>query len=101
MKKKVLILGGNGMIGHNLFLHLKDYFHVKVTLRRNSLNYEKYKIFNENNSIFGLDAKDIEDFYKIIDEFEPDFVINAIGITKQILMLMKKKLSTQMESSHI
>ena len=84
MKKKVLILGGNGMIGHNLFLHLKDYFHVKVTLRRNSLNYEKYKIFNENNSIFGLDAKDIEDFYKIIDEFEPDFVINAIGITKQI-----------------
>ena len=44
MKKKVLILGGNGMIGHNLFLNLKDYFHVKVTLRSNSLNYEKYKI---------------------------------------------------------
>ena len=84
MKKRVLILGGNGMIGHNLLLNLEKIFDTKVTLRKDISQYKKYKIFNANNSFFNLDAKNISDFYDVIDRFKPNFIINAIGITKQI-----------------
>lgn len=84
MKKRVLILGGNGMIGHNLLLNLEKIFDTKVTLRKDISQYKKYKIFNANNSFFNLDAKNILDFYDVINRFKPNFIINAIGITKKI-----------------
>ncbi len=84
MKKRVLIFGGNGMIGHNLLLNLEKSFDTKVTLREDISQYKKYRIFNTNNSFFNLDARNIIDFYDVINKFKPNFIINAIGITKKI-----------------
>ena len=83
MKEKVLILGGNGMIGHNLLLNLKNYFDVKVTLRGKQDLYKKFKIFDETNAFYNADALNISTFQNIIGLYKPDYIINAIGVTKQ------------------
>ena len=83
MKEKVLILGGNGMIGHNLLLNLKNYFDVRVTLRNKQEFYKGLKIFDKTNAFYSIDASNISTFQKIIEQFKPDYIINAIGVTKQ------------------
>lgn len=80
---KVLILGGNGMLGHQLYLTLSQHFDVKVTLRNSEDYYKKFKIFNSTNSYFNVDVKNLEKLKKIIIDGAPNVVINCIGITNK------------------
>lgn len=81
---KVLILGGNGMIGHNFFLSWRERHDVKVTLKGNLKNYLPYEFYNQENSYFNYDASCTKELIEIIDSFEPDCVVNCIGVTKQL-----------------
>lgn len=78
---KILILGGNGMLGHQLFLHFNKKHQVKVTLRNNVSFYEKFKMFNHENAYYNIDISDFKNVENKILEFKPDVVINGIGIT--------------------
>lgn len=78
---KILILGGNGMLGHQLFLHFSKNYTVKVTLRKSESSYEKAKLFNQNNAFYNIDVNDFKSVERIILDFKPDVVINGIGIT--------------------
>ena len=42
---RILILGGDGMLGHQLFKHLKSYHDVRVTLRQDLAVYKKFMLF--------------------------------------------------------
>lgn len=70
--KKILILGVSGMAGHVIFTYL------------NELN--KYNLLGTtNNNSFGentikLDIYNKQNLNQIIDDFNPDFVINCIGV---------------------
>lgn len=78
---KILILGGNGMLGHQLFLHFNKKHQVKVTLRSNKNTYEKFKIFNNENAFYNVDISNLKSVENLILDFKPEVVINGIGIT--------------------
>ncbi len=93
---KVLILGGSGMIGHQLLLNYIGKFEVMTTLRFNEEFYKQFNIFNKKNSFYNIDVTRCSTLKKIIFDFNPIVVINAIGITKQ--KITKNKFAYQINS---
>ncbi len=80
---RVLILGGDGMLGHRLFEHLRENHEVRVTLRRELAAYERYGLFGPKNSYAGAEARDASRLLEVVADFRPEAVVNAIGIVKQ------------------
>ena len=72
MKKKILILGSTGMLGHqvvNYFLKFDDYDVIDIAFRSK---------LREETII--SDATDRTEFEKVVTELAPDFIVNCIGI---------------------
>lgn len=80
---KILILGGDGMLGHQLFNYFKGKFEVKVTLRKKIHQYSQYKIYTNENSFDEVDVRDFEKLSRVIGYFKPNLLINAVGLVKQ------------------
>jgi dTDP-4-dehydrorhamnose reductase len=80
---KILILGGDGMLGHTLFGSFRDKYEVKVTLRSELEQYRSYQIFTRDNSYCGVDVRNFEKVQSAIEDFRPNVLINAVGIVKQ------------------
>ena len=81
-KKRILILGGNGMIGHKIYQVLVTKFEdTWVLLRKDhkTLNY-KY-IYNYNKIIDNFDLTNFETLNNLLININPDIIINASGIT--------------------
>ena len=84
-KKKVLILGGSGMLGHTLleYLNSKSNYDVYCTLR--AKNNKLTELFKSTEKFYvGFSAKYIEKFDSLFKSLRPDFVINCIGVIKQV-----------------
>ena len=81
---KVLIVGGSGMLGHKLFQAWRDKFDLRVTVRTEFADYERYKIFNRANTIGGVDVENIASVEKAVYTLKPDVIVNAVGIIKQL-----------------
>ncbi len=81
---KVLIFGGNGMLGHKLVQVLQKRFSVWTTLRTNFADFENYGIFDPERVIGDVDVENFDSVQKVFDVSEPDVVINAVGIIKQL-----------------
>lgn len=81
---RILILGGDGMLGHQLFKHLKPNHDVRVTLRQDLDVYKKFMLFSTENSYSGIDVRSPINLAGMITHFHPDVVVNAIGIVKQL-----------------
>ena len=82
---KILILGAGGMLGHKLCQDLpKLGYSVTGTIRRTKSYYDQYKyIFKEVDLIDKLEITDNVNLNKIVDNFQPDAIVNCIGIIKQ------------------
>ncbi|EKD71147.1 MAG: hypothetical protein ACD_46C00263G0006 [uncultured bacterium] len=80
---KILILGGDGMLGHQLFLNLKKNHVVFTTLRQDTAAYKHYQLFDHHNSYFKIDVCRESDIKRVIDDVQPQVIINAVGIVKQ------------------
>jgi dTDP-4-dehydrorhamnose reductase len=80
---RVLILGGDGMLGHQLFRHFKERHDVRVTLRLGREAYEAHRFFEEGTAFYGIDARQVDGLLQVIADFRPEAVVNAIGIVKQ------------------
>ncbi|MDY6793343.1 MAG: SDR family oxidoreductase [Thermodesulfobacteriota bacterium] len=81
---RILILGGDGMLGHQLFKHLKTNHDVRVTLRQDLAAYQKFKLFNTEDTYTGIDVRSPIKLAGVITDFHPEVVVNAIGIVKQL-----------------
>jgi dTDP-4-dehydrorhamnose reductase len=81
---KVLVLGGNGMLGHKLVQVLQGKFDVWTTLREDFERYEKFGIFEREKTICGVDAENFETVKNAIEYIKPDVIVNAIGVIKQL-----------------
>jgi dTDP-4-dehydrorhamnose reductase len=82
-RMRVLILGGDGMLGHQLLRHFKRRHDVRVTLRLGNESYEGHRLLNQGMPFYGIDARQMDSLWRVITDFHPDAVVNAIGIVKQ------------------
>ena len=78
---KILILGGNGMIGHKIFQVLnEDFKNTWVLIRKKKRDLPYVNLFN-SNIIEGFELEDDKTLFSFLDNFNPDIIINAVGIT--------------------
>ena len=80
---RVLILGGDGMLGHRLYLHLRSRHDVKVTLRLALSAYAQYDLFNTANTYDVVDAVSFGSVRRAVEDYEPQIIVNCIGLVKQ------------------
>jgi dTDP-4-dehydrorhamnose reductase len=80
---KILVLGGDGMLGHQLLGSWGQVHDVRVTLRRDVPAYARFGLFTSANSIGGVDATDLPRVRSIVEDWQPDAIVNCVGIVKQ------------------
>jgi dTDP-4-dehydrorhamnose reductase len=79
---RILILGGNGMIGHKVYQVLSDVHQDTWVLLRQSLgNIKNSELFNSQKVISEHDLTDLAKLGDTLDNLNPDVIINAVGIT--------------------
>jgi dTDP-4-dehydrorhamnose reductase len=82
--KCVLVIGGNGMLGHKLVQRLGDKgLDVWTTLHSTFDEVERFGIFDRERTIETIDVTGIDSVKKAVDTAEPDVIINAVGVIKQ------------------
>jgi dTDP-4-dehydrorhamnose reductase len=80
---KILIFGGNGMLGHKLLQIFDKKFDVWTTLRENFKKIEH--IFPHREKVVeNIEIESVENIRAAIMRVNPDVVINAVGVIKQL-----------------
>ena len=81
-KKKILVLGANGMLGKMVSLYLKDNedLDVKVTSRTKNTFLDNF--FKDSTLDFEITEEYKNTFNKLVTNNDFDFVINCIGVIK-------------------
>lgn len=72
------------MLGHKLLQYLTRNHIVAATIRDKFQKYEDYGIFEPQRTLENIEIEDIKSVEKVIDEFNPQVVINAVGVIKQL-----------------
>lgn len=80
---RILILGGDGMLGHQLLKSWRERHEVRVTLHRSADAYAGFGLFDAGNSDYGIDVRDFDSVRNVVEAFKPSAVVNAAGIVKQ------------------
>ena len=80
---RILIFGGDGMLGHQLYMQLRDHHDVRVTLRGDADSYARFNLFTPADCIAGIDVRDSRRLDEALADAAPEAVINAVGIVKQ------------------
>lgn len=80
---RILILGGDGMLGHRFFLHVRGRHQVRLTLRQDLATYKAFDLFARENAYGGIDVRRTESVLEVMADFRPEVVVNAVGIVKQ------------------
>ncbi|MBO56260.1 MAG: NAD(P)-dependent oxidoreductase [Verrucomicrobiales bacterium] len=80
---RLLILGGSGMLGHQLWRSLHAQHDIWVTLRRPTADFAPYHLFDEAKSIQVDDITDDATLGQALAQAKPDAVINCVGLIKQ------------------
>jgi len=76
----VLIIGGNGMLGHQLCRLLPERMEVWATFREAS---KSFGFLPEARMIDKVLVQDAARVQEVLDTIKPDAVVNAVGIVKQ------------------
>jgi dTDP-4-dehydrorhamnose reductase len=80
---RILIIGGDGMLGHQLLATLSRHHEVRATVRRGPEAYRTFGVFSLHNTFYETDVRDSEAVRRALHPFRPDAVVNAAGIVKQ------------------
>ena len=80
---RILILGGDGMLGHQLYRRFKEKHDVRVTVRLGREAYEGYRLFEQGTAFYGIDVRQVDELLQVFAGFRPKAVVNAVGIVKQ------------------
>ena len=80
---RILILGGDGMLGHRLLSHMQSRHDVRVTLRLDLGEYARFGLFGEHNAFPSVDVRSTERLLEVFAAFRPETIVNAVGIVKQ------------------
>lgn len=95
MRKKILVLGASGMIGHMMFKVLSGYenYDVYGTVRLTDRIAEYFPKELIGKIRPGVDANNFDMIMRSVAAIEPDVVINCIGMIKQIPFWAKDPLT--------
>lgn len=80
---RILILGGDGMLGHQLLAWLQPRHEVRCTVRQDLAAYAEYRLFTSANTCGSVDVRSLERLIEVLADFRPEAVINCVGIVKQ------------------
>ncbi|MDD5492760.1 MAG: SDR family oxidoreductase [bacterium] len=79
---RIIVLAGGGMLGHKMWQGLSAYFKdTYVTLRKTRSHYDQTGLFQSNQVIDNLDLADFKKLNHILDEVNPDVIVNCAGVT--------------------
>ncbi len=81
---RILILGANGMLGHEVARLFRDDPEVYALMRGDFSAVQGYDIFHKQRTICGVDVGDQSRLQRILKEIAPGAVINCVGIVKQV-----------------
>lgn len=81
---KILILGGSGMLGHQLYREFSRDHEVWVTLRRAVDELSGHGLFGEGRVLEGVEAMDFASVERALRATQPAVVLNCVGIIKQL-----------------
>jgi dTDP-4-dehydrorhamnose reductase len=95
---KILILGGAGMLGHQLWRTLHRDHEVWVTLRKPVSHYAGHALFEPARAFTGVDVGNPETLEALFREVKPQAVVNCIGIIKQLKEAKDPMLSLSINS---
>ena len=80
---RLLILGGSGMLEHQLWRSLHAQHDTWVTLRRPVADFAAHNLFDEAKAIQADDITDNESLGRALGQAKPEAVINCVGLIKQ------------------
>ncbi|MBC8243707.1 MAG: SDR family oxidoreductase [Verrucomicrobia bacterium] len=80
---RLLILGGSGMLGHQLWRGLQARHETWVTLRRPVTDFAAHNLFDAAQSIQVDDITDDTALGRALGQAKPEAVINCVGLIKQ------------------
>lgn len=80
---RFLILGGDGMLGHQLHKRLRATHEVRVTLRQDAAAYRDCGPFDRQHAYSGVDVRRTATLLEVLADYRPAVVVNAVGIVKQ------------------
>jgi dTDP-4-dehydrorhamnose reductase len=80
---RILIFGGDGMLGHELLRCWRRGHEVRVTLRRDAASYRSLPGIDPAVSRFEVDCRDLQAVVGAVAWARPEVVVNAAGIVKQ------------------
>ena len=81
---KILIFGGNGMLGHMLVKRLSAEHDVRTAIRADFEKYAGIGLFEREKTFDRIDVETEGAAERVVFEIEPDVIINAVGIIKQL-----------------
>lgn len=84
---RVLILGGEGMLGHKVFQTLNQRFETCVSFRNSAGPWTRYPVYadvEKRRCLSGVDALNFDSVMRAFGQAKPNVVINCIGIIKQL-----------------
>lgn len=80
---RILVLGGDGMLGHRLLMQLREHHDIRVTLRRDLVEYAACGMFDQRNAYPDVDVLSSQRLIEVLSDFHPQAIINAVGVVKQ------------------
>src|SRR5437868_13508718 len=80
---RILIFGGDGMLGHELLESWRERHEVWVTLRQSAPAYAPHADLFRERTLFDLDVRRLQNVVEAVAAVKPDAVVNAVGIVKQ------------------
>lgn len=84
--KSIIVLGGDGMLGHKMVQSLRTRFSNTMCTIRGSASaqlYKKVNLFQGVNIIDNVDAMPTGGLIDLLRELRPSVIVNCIGIVKQ------------------
>jgi dTDP-4-dehydrorhamnose reductase len=98
---KVLILGGEGMLGHKVFQILSQRFDTYATFQHANGSWAYYPTYDQiahDHLVSGVNALNFETVIRTFAKVEPHVVINCIGIIKQLKAAKDPVISIQLNA---
>lgn len=98
---KIIVLGGDGMLGHKMFQTLSERFMDTTCTIRGSISdgfHKKISLFQKGNVVDNVNAMQHEKLKQILRESRPSEIVNCIGIVKQRPEAMNTYLSIGVNS---
>src|SRR3954471_8362275 len=79
----VLVLGGSGMLGHELWRTCAERFDAYATVRSDEPSGPVTEALDADRIVPGVRAEEPRTIVRALDETQPEAVVNCIGIVKQ------------------